>query len=147
MNDSTRSATPAPLGLRLIAAVYDLLPLLALWFVAACLALAVTGGTLDVHRIGDKVIVQAFVLALSALYFVVSWARGGQTVGMRAWRLRVVKADGTPLDAAHASLRFGVALLSLGALGLGFVWCLIDRERRGWHDIAAKTLLVRMQAK
>jgi uncharacterized RDD family membrane protein YckC len=147
MNDSTATATPAPLGLRLIAAVYDLLPLLALWFVAAGLALAVTKGTLDVHRVGDKVLVQSFVLVLSALYFIVSWTRGGQTVGMRAWRLRVVNADGTPIDARQASLRFAVALISLGALGLGFVWCLIDRERRGWHDIAAKTLLVRIQAK
>jgi uncharacterized RDD family membrane protein YckC len=141
------SATPAPLGLRLVAALYDLLPLLALWFVAAALALATTGGALDVRRLDYKLLVQAYVLSLTALYFIASWVRGGQTVGMRAWRLRVVAADGSPVSATRALLRFAVALVSLAAFGLGFLWCLIDRERRGWHDIAAGTLLVRMENK
>ncbi len=141
------SATLAPLGLRLIAAVYDLLPLLALWFVAACFALAATGGALDVRRLEYKLLMQGCVLALTALYFVWSWVRGGQTVGMRAWRLRVVAADGGPVDRTRALLRFAVALVSLAAFGLGFLWCLIDRDRRAWHDMAAGTLLVRMERK
>lgn len=139
------SATPAHLALRLIAAVYDLLPLAALWFVAAALALALTGGTLDVHVFTHKVLVQALVLAVSAAYCVISWTRGGATIGMRAWRLRVVAADGTPVELQRALLRFAVALLSLGCGGLGFLWCLIDRERRAWHDLAAGTLLVRVE--
>ncbi|MGH8124026.1 MAG: RDD family protein [Rudaea sp.] len=141
---SKESATPAHLGLRLIAAVYDLLPLLALWFVAAVIALLVTGGALDVRRFADKMLIQGCVLALTALYFIASWLRGGQTVGMRAWRLRVVAADGAPVGARRALLRFATALVALAAGGLGFLWCLIDSERRGWHDIAAGTLLVRM---
>ena len=140
-------ATLAPLGLRLIAAAYDLLPLLALWFVAACLALAATGGALDVRRLEHKLLMQGCVLALTASYFVWSWTRGGQTVGMRAWRLRVVAADGGAVDRTRALLRFAIALVSLAAVGLGFVWCLIDRDRRAWHDIAAGTLLVRMEKK
>jgi uncharacterized RDD family membrane protein YckC len=139
------SAFPAHLGWRLIAAVYDLFPLLALWFCAAVLALALTGGALDVHRLAHKLLVQALVLGVSAVYFVVSWLRGGQTVGMKPWRLRVVGADGAAIDLKRALLRFAVALVSLAALGLGFLWCLIDRERRAWHDIAAGTLLVRTE--
>jgi uncharacterized RDD family membrane protein YckC len=139
------SAAPAHFGFRLIAAVYDLLPVLALWFVGVVLALCVTGGALDVHRLGDKLLVQAFVLGLTALYFIASWLRGGQTVGMRAWRLRVVTAAGVQIDFKHALLRFAVAVLSLAALGLGFLWCLIDRDRRAWHDMAAGTLVVRME--
>ncbi len=138
-------AAPAHLGLRLIAAIYDLLPLAALWFVAAGLALALTGGTLDVHRFADKLFVQALVLAATAAYFVISWTRGGATIGMRAWRLRVVGTDGAPIGLQQASLRFAVALVSLGAGGLGLLWCLIDRERRAWHDLAAGTLLVRVE--
>ena len=145
MNATLSSATPAHLGLRVFAAIYDALPVLALWFVAAGLALAATGGALDVRRLGDKLFVQALVLLLTAAYFVVSWLRGGQTVGMRPWRLRVVRADGLPVDWRHAVLRFVVALVSLGAFGLGFVWCLVDGERRAWHDIAAGTLLVRLE--
>jgi uncharacterized RDD family membrane protein YckC len=139
------SATPASLWLRLLAAVYDVLPLLALWFVAAVLALALTGGALDVHRLADKALMQTLTLGVTAAYFVVSWMRGGQTIGMRPWRLRVVRSDSTPLDLVHAVLRFGVALLSLAPAGLGFWWALVDAQGRSWHDIAAGTLVVRVE--
>jgi uncharacterized RDD family membrane protein YckC len=138
------SATPARLRLRLAAAIYDLLPLLGLWFVAAVLALAVTGGTLDARTLAGKLIVQGFVLAVSAAYFVVSWARGGQTLGMRAWRLRVIAADGGRLSWSRALLRFIVALLSLAVFGAGFWWTLVDAQRRAWHDRAADSLLVKI---
>ena len=137
-----RSAAPAHLGLRLFAALYDALPLLALWFLAAGLALLLTGGALDVRRLADKLFVQCLVLLVTAAYFIVSWLRGGQTVGMRPWRLRVVRNDGSPLDFRHAALRFGVATVSFG---LGLLWCLVDRDRRAWHDIAADSVVVRME--
>lgn len=151
---SDQDSTPGPtraaaahLALRVIAAVYDLLPLAALWFVATAVALALTGGALDVHRLADKLFVQLLVLAATATYFIVSWMRGGATIGMRAWRLRVVGADGGAIGFKRALLRFGIAIVSLGACGLGFFWCLIDRERRAWHDLAAGTLLVRLERK
>jgi uncharacterized RDD family membrane protein YckC len=143
-NDAKTRAAPAHLGFRLIAAVYDLLPVLALWFIGVVLALCLRMGALDVHRLGDKLLVQAFVVGLTTLYFVASWRRGGQTVGMRAWRLRVVTAAGTQIGLKQALVRFAVALLSLAAFGLGFFWCLIDRDRRAWHDMAAGTTVVRM---
>jgi len=137
-------ATPASLRLHLAAAGYDLLPLIGLWFVAAVLALAVTGGALDTHTFTGKLLVQGFALALSAAYFVVSWTRGGQTIGMRAWKLRVVDASGAPLRWSQAVLRFAIALVSLAALGAGFWWALFDPQRRAWHDIAARTRVVRL---
>ncbi|HMM58122.1 MAG TPA: RDD family protein [Rudaea sp.] len=146
MNESN-IAIPAPLRLRLAAAVYDLLPLIGLWFVAAVLALAVTGGALDTHTFAGKFIVQGFALALSAAYFVVSWTRGGQTIGMRAWKLRVVDASGAPLRWPQAVLRFVVALISLAAFGAGFWWARVDPKRRTWHDIAVRTRVVRTSSK
>jgi uncharacterized RDD family membrane protein YckC len=144
-SSASESATSVPLWLRLIAGAYDLLPLLGLWFAAGVLALALTGGTLDPHRLAHKLLVQALVLALTAAYFVVSWTHGGQTIGMRAWRLRVVRADGSALSLWRALLRFFVALMSLAALGLGFSWALADRKRRTWHDIAAGTVMLRQE--
>ena len=137
-------ATPASLRLRLAATAYDLLPLVGLWFVAAVLALAATGGALDTHTLAGKLLVQGFALALSAAYFVVSWSRGGQTIGMRAWKLRVVDASGTRLRWPQALLRFVVALVSLAALGAGFWWTLVDAQGRTWHDMAAGTRAVRL---
>ncbi|HTI95864.1 MAG TPA: RDD family protein [Rudaea sp.] len=137
-------ATPAPLRRRLAAAGYDLLPLIGLWFVAAVLALAITGGALDTHTLAGKVLVQGFALALSAAYFIVSWTRGGQTIGMRTWRLRVVATDGNRVSWPQAILRFFVALVSLAALGAGFWWALVDAQGRTWHDMAARTRVLRL---
>jgi uncharacterized RDD family membrane protein YckC len=143
MNDRV-PAEPAQLGLRLLAGLYDLLPLLGLWFLAGVLALAATGGTLDPHRLAHKLIVQTLVLGLSAAYFVISWTRGGQTIGMRAWRLRVVREDGNPLRMWQALLRVALALVSLAPAGLGFWWALVDGRGRTWHDWAAATIVVRL---
>ncbi|MBU6198541.1 MAG: RDD family protein [Xanthomonadaceae bacterium] len=139
------SATPAPLRLRLAAAAYDLLPLLGLWFAAAVLALAITGGALDTHTLAGKFLVQGLALVLSGAYFIVSWSRGGQTIGMRAWKLRMVRADGQRVRWPLALLRFVVALLSLAALGAGFWWALVDAQKRTWHDMAADTVWVRIE--
>jgi uncharacterized RDD family membrane protein YckC len=141
---SSQTGTPAGLALRLLAALYDALPVLALWFVAAILALALTGGTLDVHRLPHKMLMQTLLLVFTATYFVFSWRRGGQTIGMRPWRLRIVSADGGPLDTRQALLRFFVSLISLAAAGLGFWWAWFDTQNRTWHDIAAGTVMVRL---
>jgi len=138
-------AAPASLWRRLAAGLYDLLPLLGLWFVAGLLALLVTGGALDPHRFAHKLLLQALVLVLSAAYFVLSWTRGGQTIGMRAWRLRLTSADTSPLGVSCALLRFFVALISFITLGAGFFWALWDPEKRTWHDIAARSLMVRIE--
>jgi len=144
MNDRI-SATHATAGLRLVAGIYDLLPLLGLWFLASVLSVAATGGALDSHRLLDKLLVQGLVLGFSAAYFVISWTHGGQTIGMRAWRLRVVSRGGLALRWPQALLRFGVALVSLGAFGIGFAWALFDSEIRTWHDLAAGTVMVRIE--
>ncbi|MEO7062455.1 MAG: RDD family protein [Dokdonella sp.] len=141
-----QSSNPASLWLRVAAVVYDLFPLIALWMVTAGLLLLATHGDIDVAHppLAYAMALRGALLGVSAAYFVVSWGRGGQTIGMRAWRLRVVGIDGQRLPWSRALLRFAVALGSLAAFGLGFVWCLFDRQRRGWHDIAARSCLVRL---
>ncbi len=137
---------PAPLHLRLAAAIYDLFPLIGLWMLTAALVLYAVHGEVDVAHpsLAYRSSLQTALLAVSAGYFVLSWTRGGQTLGMRAWRIRVVAAEGGALPWPRALLRFVVALLSLSTLGLGFFWCLVDRERRSWHDIAARATCVRV---
>ena len=76
----SQTGTPASFALRLVAALYDALPVLALWFVATLLALALTGGALDVQRLPHKVLLQALLLTVTGAYFVISWCRGGQTI-------------------------------------------------------------------
>lgn len=137
--------TPAPLRLRFAAAMYDLFPLIGLWMVATSLVLLLVHGEVDVTHpsFAYRSTLRAILLAITAAYFVISWSRGGQTIGMRAWRVRVIGQDGRTLPWPRALLRFVIALAGLAALGMGFLWCLGDPERRGWHDLAARSIVAR----
>jgi uncharacterized RDD family membrane protein YckC len=140
------TATPASLWLRIAAAIYDLFPLLALWMTTAGLALLLVRGAVDLAHppLAWRTGLRLALLAVTGAYFVVSWARGGQTIGMRAWRLRVVDAAGGALPPTRAVLRFAVGLVSLFFFGAGFLWCLVDRRKRSWHDIAARSQVARL---
>ena len=140
---------PASLWARLAALVYDLFPLIGLWMLVAALFLLAAHGSVDAAHppFAYRLALRIALLAVTAAYFVVSWSRGGQTIGMRAWRLRVAGADGAKLPWPRALLRFGGALVSFGACGLGFLWCLVDGEQRAWHDIAARSRVMRLPAK
>jgi uncharacterized RDD family membrane protein YckC len=71
------------------------------------------------------------------------WRYGGMTVGMRAWRVKLVSADGGVVSWPRCLLRFVTAMASAGMFGLGFLWALIDQQNRTWHDLSADTLLIR----
>ena len=60
---------------------------------------------------------------------------------MRAWKVRIIDADGRSPSVQRSLARFALALVSLIA-GFGFIWCLFDAERRAWHDVIAKTKMV-----
>jgi uncharacterized RDD family membrane protein YckC len=81
-----------------------------------------------------RLVFQLYLLAWIYLFFAWFWVHGGQTLGMRAWRLKLEQVNGAPLTWRHASRRFLAALLSLACAGLGFLWIMHDRERCAWHD-------------
>jgi len=155
---------PPPAGLwrRLAANLYDALLLVAIWM---------CGGLVVVLLRGEAVPpltwwFEAYLLALAFGYFGWSWVRGGQTAGMRAWRIRVLRVDGSPLDWGPAAIRFvagsvvvaalafgawavrgagpgtaiGAVVLMLGSVAIG--WMFVDHLRRTWFDLAAGTVVV-----
>jgi uncharacterized RDD family membrane protein YckC len=136
---------PAALGWRLLAMLYDLLPALAIWFATAALVLLLRAGVPVAPGSLGAWIELALMLLAGFGYYGTSWRRGGQTLGMRAWRLRLLRADGGQPGWRALLLRYLVAGLSIGALGLGVLWSLFDRERRSWHDLASGTVLVRLE--
>lgn len=84
----------------------------------------------------------AWMVAVAMGFHIWFWTHGGQTLGMRAWRIRLFSADGKPVSFRQALVRYLVAILSLAALGLGFLWVLFDPQKRAWHDLASGTRLV-----
>jgi uncharacterized RDD family membrane protein YckC len=83
--------------------------------------------------------------ALAAIaYFSGMWAWKGTTVGGIVLNLQVVREDGQPLNFLAAFVRSVAALFSILALFLGFFWIGWDRQKQGWHDKIAGTVVVRL---
>lgn len=150
-SDVPITAPPRPwIGWRLLAMVYDLWPVLALWLLlsaAFTLAFTLLGHHDPRENIAPLSLWQLALWAgcwlLTGLYTVVSWRNGGQTLGMRPWRLRVRGPTGERPSSKALWLRFGVGNLSLLAAGMGFWWAWLDRDRLTWHDRASGTRLIR----
>jgi uncharacterized RDD family membrane protein YckC len=133
-------AAPAPGFARQLAAMaYDALVVIALWFAAALPVVLILGG--PPASPGARMLFKAYLLAVAFGFFGFFWVHGGQTVGMRAWRIRLERTDGGTVGWRQAGLRFGTAMVSGLALGLGYLWRYVDRERRSWHDRASGTRL------
>ena len=81
-------------------------------------------------------------MAVVAGFFAYFWTHGGQTLGMSAWRLRLVRADGGQPRLADALIRLVCAVVALAPAGLGLLWILIDRDGLAWHDRWSRTRLV-----
>ena len=124
--------TPS-LARRLAAMVYEAFLIFAVSFFAAWVFFFASGGR-DATRGWLRTELQLFVLAVLAAYFLWCWLRGGQTLAMRAWRIRLV--DVTP---AKAIARFVLALV---LLPVSILWALMDRDRQFLHDRLAGTRLI-----
>lgn len=149
--DAAVSEAPQALILRrLLALFYDFWPVLALWMVLSLLFNV--GFTLAGHDRREVletlsplgVLLWLCCWLIAGAYATYSWARGGQTLGMRPWRLRVVGPEGAAPTRKALWTRYAVGTLSLLLGGLGFWWAWIDREKRTWHDRASGTRMVRV---
>jgi len=76
------------------------------------------------------------------LYFSWFWVKAGQTLGMKTWKTLVVSDTGERISWKQATIRYLVAMVSWGAVGIGFVWSLFDSKKRTWHDMASHSYLV-----
>jgi uncharacterized RDD family membrane protein YckC len=166
MTNTTTTDLVCPLWRRLIALIYDLVAVLAIVMTVGLVCQLATGGQL-ITTTGTQAHIAWWYRPLQAVvvagYFVLSWLRGGQTLGMRPWRIRVTTHDGGRLSLGQAVLRAVVAAAPLvmlllapalglrtalwGVLGLWIVWFatgLVDSRRRPVHDLIARTEIRRI---
>lgn len=128
-----------PFPRRLMIMLYDALILLALLILASALALPF-GPAEKVAFVHPGFTLWLFFVCF--IYLANCWRRG-VTVGMRAWKTRLVSAGMNPLSWPRCALRFAVGIISITAFGLGILWALWDKNNRTWHDLAAGTVLIR----
>jgi uncharacterized RDD family membrane protein YckC len=114
--------------------VYEAVLLFAVGFFAAWLFFFASGGQ-DATAGASRHLLQIFIALVFAGYFMWCWLRGGQTLAMKAWRIRLVGV--TP---RKALLRFIIACVAVPS-GISIVWALFDRERQFLHDRLAGTRL------
>jgi len=136
--------TSAGFGRRFAALVYDSLLIGALLLVYTVVIVLARGGAVTrdagiwwyAYCAGEIVVIGA--------YYVINWVRSGQTLGMRAWRLRAVDASGRPLALAPAALRFLCGFLAWAPAALGVLWLYLDGEHLALHDRLSRTRVVRL---
>jgi uncharacterized RDD family membrane protein YckC len=133
---------PAAAGIarRLASLLYESLLAFALAFFAGLLFYGAASGRLSGLIRG---LFQIYLIAVLGLYFVWCWHRGGQTLPMKTWKLRLVSTDGGALSVRRAALRYLLAWPSVGLAGAGLAWATFDRDRQFLHDRLAGTRVVR----
>jgi len=162
------ASLPTPgVARRMAAFVYEGVLLFGVVFIAGFLYSTLTRQS---HALQGHTGLQVFVFVVLAIYFVVFWSRGGQTVAMRAWDVRLVTAKDEPVTPLRALARyllawlwFAPALVAAGAaglhsavqiftlLGVGVVayalLAFVHPQRQFLHDAVCGTRLVTWRAK
>ena len=134
-------AKVAGLWPRFASLVYDSILLLGLMFISAYLFVALAR---DAQHGMLRFVFQIYLLSVCGAYFVFCWTRGGQTLAMKTWHLRIQSTDGHAVPRARALLRYLLAVPSVG-LGFGLLWALADPDRQFLHDRLAGTRIVRVE--
>jgi uncharacterized RDD family membrane protein YckC len=140
------SGASAGFGRRVAALVYDSFLLAALLMIFTGAALFFTHGEAVVPGTAGAwvYVYRAGLLLVIAGYYLLNWLRSGQTLGMRAWRIRTVSASGNPLTLKPAILRAGFGFLAWAPAALGVLWLYLDPEHLALHDRLSRTRVVRL---
>lgn len=126
------------LSRRLGAIVYDII-------LAFCLAFFI--GILFVSFFNKQAQISTLTfviyLLINYFYFVYSWVKGGQTLGMKAWKFHIQKINGGRITHKQGFIRFILAIVSFCIAGLGFIYQLYDKDNLALHDTLSNTQLIK----
>lgn len=122
--------------------IYDGLIMLGLLMIAGALALPINNLLTGDPSNGSHPIFQLYLLIVFFGYYLYFWSRSGQTVGMKAWRIKLIPINGDRLTWHQMALRMLAAVPAYSLLCLGAVWQYWDRDQLNWQDRASGTKLV-----
>ncbi len=142
---SDQNYPTAPLTRRLAALAYDGLILIALYIILGGLLVTLISKLADggdaMLRLSPATAASLFYI-ICFLYYSHSWRRGGQTVGMKSWRIKVISEYKPEVTLSQCMLRSAIGFFSILAAGLGFLWMLFNKKQQTWHDKASMTRVV-----
>ena len=140
MHKDNHSHRAAALPRRLAAMLYDGLAVIALMFAAGAVAISLNRGEAVEGLAANLLGLALLVIWLG--YLALSWRRGGQTLGMRAWRLHLVNDRRGPVSMWQVVMRGFGGAAGLALAGAGYVWGLFRHDRRAWPDLLSRTRIV-----
>ncbi len=132
--------TPAPSFFKLGAClIYEALVIIALSLVCTTIFVLLMGdATVGIKRY----LLQVFLWLTAGVYFVWCWQKSGQTLAMQTWQFKLINKNGESLTLTAAMIRYVFSSLSLIALGLGYLWIMVDRDRLFLHDRILKNKVI-----
>lgn len=135
---------PRPHIHRLIgSALYDLLIILGLLMIAGFLAVGAYYLMTGEESIPENnLFFQLYLLAVISGYFLYFWKKSGQTVGMKAWRIKLISQYDRQLGFKSLLLRQVTAIPAYGLLFLGVLWQYWDKAGLNWQDRASGTKMI-----
>lgn len=130
---------PAGCIRRLLAMGYDAMLVAAVLVIGSFVFLPLTGG--EAVSGAMRLVFQAYLLLLVVGFFAYFWIRGGQTLGLRAWKLRLQRKDGREITLKDVLIRLMAGLISLGPMGLVIIP--FHPRGRSVADVISTTVVVR----
>lgn len=127
---------PASLFRRLAAGIYDIFLIFALLLFATAIALFFNKGKPFGH---SNLFFSLYLLSFIGFFYCWFWTHGGQTLGMQAWKIKVVKDNLQTLSWATAIKRFLLAVPSVCFFGLGYFFVFFNKNKLSIHDFGSKT--------
>jgi uncharacterized RDD family membrane protein YckC len=136
----------------LLVMLYDAIIVFAILMVAGAIALKLPFSR---QVAGEDFAYTVYLLSAWFFYLAWCWRKSGMTLGMRAWKVRLVSTRAENMFPAkdrnpapqppswwQCGLRFAGAWVSALCAGLGYAWILVDRQHMSWHDRLSGTRLV-----
>jgi uncharacterized RDD family membrane protein YckC len=125
---------------RFASLLYEGILLVPVLFLAAYLFLTLAQ---DAHTGAAHALFQAWLIVICGAYLVYCWVKGGRTLAMKTWHLKLARTDAAPVSWQRAWLRYALAVPGLFLFGLGYWWAFIDRDGQFLHDRLAGTRVFR----
>ena len=138
MQKSSPNLQPVGLFRRFGAIFYDSILLAAVLFFASLPVVVPLQITIE-HPMYPFFIV--YIYLVSFLFFGWFWTHGGQSLGLKTWKIKLISKNGTSVTWKQALIRYLASLLCWISFGVGFFWCYTNAERLAWNDIWSKTKL------
>jgi uncharacterized RDD family membrane protein YckC len=127
---------------RLVACVYDALILIAIWMVVTWFYIICFG---EVSSAYQRMVLQILLWLSAGIYFIFSWYKGGQTLALKAWKMKIVSQDNIGLTLKSACMRYVLASVLVMPFGLTLVWAFVDKNQLFLHDRLLKTKCIRSE--